>query len=119
MAPVDDIPWPILPGGVLPRREGSRPEVSWTIRQERRNDNAPRALQEELFAHLSRLPGVTSRQSAISVSGGRGLMLGPAAPGPVDAFLVPAVGEFAHLHPEYDGSLHVALPPALAADGVK
>ena len=25
-------------------------------------------------------------------------------------------GEFAHLHPGYDGSLHLALPPALAAD---
>jgi phospholipase/carboxylesterase len=36
--------------------------------------------------------------------------------GPEDAFLVPQVGEFAHLHPPYDGSLHLALPPALAAD---
>ncbi|HET7398119.1 MAG TPA: phospholipase, partial [Intrasporangium sp.] len=26
------------------------------------------------------------------------------------------VGEFAHLHPEYDGSLHLALPAPLAAD---
>ena len=33
-----------------------------------------------------------------------------------DAFLVPSVGEFAHLHPSYDGSLHLALPADLAAD---
>jgi Family of unknown function (DUF5519) len=35
-----------------------------------------------------------------------------------DAFLVPAVGEFAHLHPGYDGSLHLALPRALAAEAI-
>jgi phospholipase/carboxylesterase len=38
------------------------------------------------------------------------------ADGPDDGFLVPRVGEFAHLHPEYDGSLHLALPTPLAAD---
>jgi phospholipase/carboxylesterase len=31
---------------------------------------------------------------------------------------VPSAGEFAHLHPTYDGSLHVALPPAQAADAI-
>lgn len=61
-------------------------------------------------------PGVTGRQSAISVPGARGFMVDPAAGGPLDAFLVPSVGEFAHLHPGYDGSLHLALPPALARD---
>ena len=29
---------------------------------------------------------------------------------------MPSAGEFAHLHPGHDGSLHLALPPALAAD---
>jgi len=37
---------------------------------------------------------------------------------PLDAFLVPQAGEFAHLHPEYDGSLHTALPPALAREAI-
>ena len=32
------------------------------------------------------------------------------------AYLVPEVGEFAHLHPSYDGSLHLVLPPELADD---
>lgn len=32
------------------------------------------------------------------------------------AYLVPQVGEFAHLHPTYDGSLHLALPLELAGD---
>ena len=42
-------------------------------------------------------------------------MLTPPRLGP-DAFLVPATGEFAHLHPGHDGSLHLALPPVLATD---
>ena len=110
--------WPTLSEGVLPARSGARPEVSWTIPQEQRSDNAPDALQEELFSRISALDGVTTRQSAISVPGARGLMLDGRGDAPLDAFLVPRAGEFAHLHPGYDGSLHLALPPALAADVV-
>ena len=33
-----------------------------------------------------------------------------------DAFLVPAAREFAHVQPGYDGSVHLALPIALATD---
>jgi phospholipase/carboxylesterase len=36
--------------------------------------------------------------------------------GPDDAFLVPSAGEFAHVHPGHDGSMHLALPLALATD---
>jgi phospholipase/carboxylesterase len=108
--------WTALPHRRLPTRAGARPEVSSTIPQEQRTDNAPAELQEQLFARVAALPGVTTRQSAISVPGARGLMLDPPRLGPDDAFLVPAVGEFAHLHPGYDGSLHITLPPLLAAD---
>ena len=108
--------WVDLPGGTLPARDGHRPEVSSGIPQEQLSGNAPVELQEQLFARLARLPGVTSRQSAISVPGARGLVLSPPRRGPDDAFIVPAVGEFAHVHPGHDGSLHLALPSALAAD---
>ena len=110
--------WPSLPDGVLPARTGRRPDVSWTIPQEQRSDNAPQPLQEWLFAEISALAGVFTRQSAISVPGARGLMLDRGNDAPLDAFLVPPAGEFAHLHPSHDGSLHLALPPALAADAV-
>ncbi len=110
--------WPTLPGGALPARSGARPEVSWTIPQEQRSDNAPADLQEELFERVRALDGVATRQSAISVPGARGFMLEGLGSAPLDAFLVPRAGEFAHLHPGYDGSLHLALPPALAADVV-
>lgn len=110
--------WASLPGGELHQRAGTRPEVSWSIPQEQRSDNSPHDLQEKLFHRLEDLPGVTTGPSAISVPGARGFMVDPSA-GPLDAFLVPHVGEFAHLHPEYDGSLHVALPPALASDAIE
>jgi phospholipase/carboxylesterase len=108
--------WPTLPGGDLPPRAGSRPAVSPQIPQEQLSDNAPRELQEQVFARVAALPGVTARQSAISVPGARGLMLVGPRNGPDDAFLVPSAGEFAHVHPGHDGSLHLALPLSLATD---
>jgi phospholipase/carboxylesterase len=90
--------------------------VSSTIPQEQLSDTAPDDLQERVHARIAAFPGVTSRQSVISVPGARGFMLDPPRLGPDDAFLVPAVGEFAHLDPGYDGSLHVALPPVFATD---
>lgn len=116
--PTGDARWTGLPGGTLPPRAGERPRVSWTIPQEQLTDIAPTALQEQLFARLAALPGVTVGQSVISVPGARALMLGPTGAGPLDAFIVPPAGEFAHQHPGRDGSLHVALPLPLAADAV-
>ncbi|HEV7148912.1 MAG TPA: phospholipase [Pedococcus sp.] len=83
--------------------------------QEQLTQNSPPLLQEKLFARLSALPRVATRPSAISVPGARAFTLTHGS-GPQNAFLVPQVGEFAHLHPSYDGSLHVALPPRMAAD---
>ena len=110
--------WAALPGGRLAARAGARPVVSSGIPQEQRTDTAPLDMQEEVFTRIAALPGVNTRQSAISVPGARGFMLAPPRPGPVDAFIVPSAGEFAHVHPGHDGSLHVALPLALAADVV-
>jgi phospholipase/carboxylesterase len=110
--------WPTLPAGRLPVRTGARPEVSWTIPQQQESDTSPAEIQEQLFARVAGLPGVSTRQSAISVPGARGFMVQRGDGVPLDAFLVPRAGEFAHLHPGYDGSLHLALPPALSADAV-
>jgi phospholipase/carboxylesterase len=111
--------WSRIPGGVLPGRRGPRPGISDRIPQEQVSDNAPTELQERLFDRVAALPGVTTGPSAISVPGARGFFLSALAGGPVDAFLVPTAGEFAHLHPGHDGSLHLALPPALAADAIR
>lgn len=109
--------WPTLPDGTLPRRRGPRPQVQHRIPQSQVSDQAPQELQDALFARISALPGVTSGQSRISVPGARGLVAEQAA-GPEDAFLVPGAKEFAHQHPSHDGSLHLALPLALAGDAV-
>jgi phospholipase/carboxylesterase len=111
--------WSRLPDGVLPERRGPRPAISHSIPQQQISDNAPAALQERLFAHATGLAGVAAGPSAISVPGARGFVLPSPLRGPADAFLVPAAREFAHLHPGYDGSLHLALPPVLAADAIR
>jgi phospholipase/carboxylesterase len=106
-----------LPAG-LPDRVGPRPEASTTVPQQQLTDHAPVELQEKLFARVAALPSVYSRPSAISVPGARGFMLDAPQPG-AEAFLVPQAREFAHLYPERDGSLHVALPVRLAADAIE
>jgi len=108
--------WPTLPDGQLPQRAGARPVVSDRIPQEQSSDNAPAEIQEQLVARVAALAGVSTRQSAISVPGARGFMLDHTKRGPDDAFLVGAAGEFAHIHPSYDGSMHLALPMPLATD---
>jgi phospholipase/carboxylesterase len=109
-----------LPDGALPKRSGSRPDVSWAIPQQQLTQNSPPEVQEQLFKRVSRFPNVQGGPSLISVPGARGFMLPRAlANGPCNAFIVPAVGEFAHLHPQHDGSLHLTLPEHLAADAVK
>jgi phospholipase/carboxylesterase len=111
--------WSHIPDGVLPARRGARPGISDRIPQEQVSDNAPTELQERLFERVAALPGVATGPSAISVPGARGFFLDGPLRGPVDAFLVPAAREFAHLHPGYDGSLHLALPPEPAADAIR
>ena len=110
--------WSGLPDGILPARTGPRPAVTAGIPQEQTSDTAPLQLQELVFDRVASLPGVTTGQSAISVPGARGFMLAGPRTGPDDACIVPSAGEFAHVHPGYDGSLHVALPMGLAADAV-
>lgn len=111
------VAWPTVPGGRLIDRVGERPEVSWRIPQQQLSDTSPAEIQEQLFARISSLANVSSGESQISVPGARGLVLGEST-GPAEAFLVPQVREFAHLHPAYDGSLHLALPTDQAADVV-
>jgi hypothetical protein len=73
---------------------------------------APVRLQDELYRRAVWLDGVRPDHSCISVPGARGFFLDPdLRAGPAEAFL--RGGEFAHLHPAQDGSLHAALPPEL------
>jgi phospholipase/carboxylesterase len=115
VGPPADVRWPTLPDAVLPHRAGPPPQVAWDIPQQQLSQNAPADPQEALFERVTALPRVHVAPSLISVPGARAFTL-PGADGPDDAFLVPQGREFAHLHPAYDGSLHLALPPEAAAD---
>jgi phospholipase/carboxylesterase len=111
--------WPTLPHGGLPERGGEPPEVSVTTPQQQQSQNAPAELQEALFDRIVQLDGVATAPSAVSVPGARAFILGCGSTrGPLEAFIVPDLGEFAHLHPGYDGSLHLALPLSLAHDAL-
>lgn len=114
-----EVRWPTLAGQALPERAGPAPAVSVTTPQQQESQNAPPELQEELYERLSRLVSTTRAPSAISVPGARAFLLDRAgAHGPDEAFILPAIGEFAHLHPAYDGGLHLVLPPDLAHDSL-
>ncbi|NYG07281.1 phospholipase/carboxylesterase [Phycicoccus badiiscoriae] len=115
VGPPQEVFWTTVDGGHLPHREGTSPQVHWDIPQQQQSQNAPETLQEKLFERVSALAGVQGGPSRISVPGARAFTL-PDGTGPDESYLVPGVREFAHLHPAYDGSLHLALPAAYAAD---
>jgi phospholipase/carboxylesterase len=113
----EDQPWPWLAGGRLAERAGEPPQISVVAPQQQESQHAPAALQEALHARLTALPGV--REVASTEPGRQALVLDRAeAAGPDEAFVVPGTGEFAHLHAGNAGSLHVALPAALAYDAL-
>jgi hypothetical protein len=73
------------------------------------SQHAPPELQEELFRRAAGLPDVRVGPSKVSVPGARAFHLDPSkATGPRAAFQRDT--EFAHLHPPYDGSLHLTMP---------
>jgi phospholipase/carboxylesterase len=113
----EGVVWESVSGGELPQRSGRLPSVSFEIPQRQLDQNAPLELQERVFGHVAGLPAVSTQASAISVPGARAFVLDHAdAAGTPDSFIVRRAGEFAHLHPGYDGSLHVTLPQPYAAD---
>ena len=98
----------------LTPRRGDRPSTTdgpphQQLDQQPLDDSIRQALAARVFA----LPGVIEGRSRISVPGARALNLDRAtAAGPHQAFFVD--GEFAHIHPGADSSLHLCLPPDLA-----
>lgn len=94
----------------LPARSGpAKPRTTPTNPHQQVDQNAPRPLQETLFQRARALPGVTAQPSRVSVPGARAFWLSEGrAAGPPEAFMIGT--EFAHLHPPYDGSLHMMLP---------
>jgi hypothetical protein len=92
----------------LPQRPGTKPKTTPQTPHQQLDQISPVELQERLWQRMLTLPCVFDRPSGISVHGTRALWLQD----PTDraAFMIGA--EFAHLHPAYDGSLHMTLDPA-------
>lgn len=104
----------------VPLRQGpspltTRPSAENPFPHQQLTQTAPAELQERLLCRAASLPGVTVRESCVSVPGARAFHLdADMARGPDAAFQ--CAYEFAHLHPPGDGSMHLTLPVALHED---
>ena len=99
----------------LPTRTGPPPETIGPRPHAQVTQQSPPALHQELATRALALDGVHGADSLVSVPGALAFVLDPQhAGGPPEAFQ--AGREFAHLHPAEDGSLHMTLPPDLAAE---
>jgi Family of unknown function (DUF5519) len=102
----------------LPARSGPRPRTNPTTPHIQLDEHAPAHLTDELWQRMTRLPGVTTGRSGISAPSSRALHLDPKlAHGPREAFMVGT--EFAHLHRDGSGSLHLALPRDVAQHAIE
>ena len=97
---------------ILPARPGPRPRTTPTNPHSQIDQQPPRPVIETLTARLAAMPGVLVGPSERAPLGTVGFHLPRAgARGPEEAFLI--AQEFAHVHPDPDGSLHLTLPPGL------
>ncbi len=93
-----------LPSDLAARR-GPRPRTTDVNPHTQLDQNAPVALQDRLRDHALSLPGVRRGRSNVSVPGAVAFFLDspPNPPALPDLF----GGEWGHIHPPYDGSLHI------------
>jgi hypothetical protein len=99
----------------LPPRAGERPRTTITNPHQQQSQNPGAEVYELLLSRAFDFPHVERRPSAISVPGAQALWLAEeVAGGRPEAFLIGR--EFAHVHPAYDGSMHMMLPPAVVEE---
>lgn len=96
----------------LPPRAGDRPRTSTTAPHTQLDQTAPEEMQNLLRDHALSLPGVSRASSGVSVHGAVGFYLNdpPRTPELPELF----GQEFGHIHPPYDGSLHLNVPTSVA-----
>jgi hypothetical protein len=93
----------------LPYRAGEKPKTSPSAPHEQLDQNPPANVYALLKDRAFDSPQVDRRPSIISVPGAEGLWLTETPENRCEeAFM--AGNEFAHVHPPYDGSLHLMLP---------
>ena len=92
----------------IPVREGERPETTNTNPHEQLTQNPDIEMHQQFKEQLFKLDHVSRRPSIISVPGAEALWLNEGqACNCADSFMIGR--EFAHVHPAYDGSLHMVL----------
>lgn len=96
----------------LPAREGDRPRTTPDDPHRQLTQIAPESLQEELVCRGAGLAGTFVCPSLISVPGSRAFVLDrPVRDSASAVFMI--AREFAHIHPPFDGSLHMVVPAHL------
>lgn len=94
----------------LPQRQGARPRTSAGIPHRQLDQNPAPALYASVAARWAALPDAVHGPSGISVPGARALFL-PQGPACNHRYGFMHGREFAHLHPQEDGSFHMVLAP--------
>ncbi len=93
----------------LPPRRGARPKTDYGLPHQQLDQNPPADVYARLKDRAWDFPFVERRPSVISVPGAEALwLLEEGGHGCAEAFM--RGNEFAHVHPPYDGSLHMMLP---------
>lgn len=93
----------------LPRRAGSVPDVVGPARHGQRSQIAPVMVQEELWSGMRALPFTYMAPTLVSAAHARALHLAVGVgSAPPERFQ--RGREFAHLHPDHGGSLHISVP---------
>ena len=102
----------------LPRRAGERPKTNYGLPHEQLDQNPPADIYQRLKGQAFDFPFVERRPSVISVPGAEALwLLEEGGHSCAEAFMTG--NEFAHVHPPYDGSMHMMLPEDLAAEVIE
>ena len=96
----------------LATRRGPRPATTQQAPHSQLDQLAPADLQDRLRDHALSLPGVVAGPSQVSVPGAIAFLLDQ----PVNPPTIPSIlgAEWGHIHPHYDGSLHINVPQSLA-----
>lgn len=96
----------------LPNRKGPKPETTPSNPHTQLEQIAPVDLQDQARDYAFSLPGVRRGPSRVSVPGAIAFYLdSPAAEPSIPDILG---GEWGHIHPHSDGSLHLNLPTEVA-----
>lgn len=99
----------------LPIRSGDKPKTNYGLPHEQLDQNPPPEIYQALKDQAFDFPFVERRPSIISVPGAEALWLKEeGGRGCAEAFM--RGNEFAHVHPPYDGSMHMTLPEDLVAE---